>query len=496
MKRTRDRAAARARRRRPRAWQTDADLWHIGQVPETWSVAGCDETHPARRCAVFLVHGIGRQERTVTGGGLRSGFEDALEKILEWQARSLPEGRTSLPETLPAPFVLEGYWADYPDVEATFAEDWARFHEREQEFFRRLWQRHTSSTWRTARWLLGHQLRLLDPRVVREIGWSAWLLYIPLQLIGASALALALFRRPRLVGQVIADVRLYTSPRGAIERAIAQRIDYRVGAAFLRLIGLDWEFRSLPESQRQVACGEPIRFERVTWVAHSLGTVISYNVLSDLFHRAEELEREGDAEQRRGVVRFRASLARFVTLGSPLDKIAFLFGEKTLRPWPRGDRARWLEGGEPRPPGRRRAVARVTGEPPADDEREWWVNFYHVLDPVSEPLDAELVCGDHPPLNLHLRSSLLPGLAHVAYWRDQRFLRFVMARTYGTRYLRDQDYHPWPSGLRTLVATLSYLLWTVVIFGGTAGALWTVWAWGPELLEAVLGGVKRYWEAL
>jgi hypothetical protein len=466
-------------------------------VPETWTVEECDERHPARRCAIFAVHGIGRQERTVTGSGLRSGFEDALEEILDWQKRSLPSGRApASAETLPAPFVLEGYWADYPDLEATFPADWARFHELEREFFRRLWQRHTSSTWRTARWLVAHQLRLLDPRVIPEMGWSAWLLYIPLQVVAASAIGLALFRRPHVVSQVIADVRLYCSPRGAIERAIAQRIDFRLGETFLRLIGLDWDFRPLPDDRRLIACGAAIQFDRVTWVAHSLGTVISYNVLSDLFHRADELEREGDAEQRRGVARFRASLARFVTLGSPLDKIAFLFGETTLRPWPRGDRAAWLEGGEPRPGRDRRAGDRASDEPPPAEDREWWVNFYHVLDPVSEPLDSELLCGGRPPLNLHLRSGLLPGLAHLAYWRDQRCLRFIMARTYGTRYLRDQDYHPWPRGLKMLVAGLSYLLWTVVLLGGFAAAVWVVWTWGPELLRTLLGAIKRYWQGL
>ena len=482
---------------RPRAWQTGADAWHIGQVPEALTVEGHAEPHPARRCAIFAVHGIGRQERTVTGSGLRSGFEDALEQILDWQRRSLPPGRAGAPaEDLPAPFVLEGYWADYPDIEATFPEHWERFHDHERSFFRRLWQRHTSSTWRTARWLLVQQLRLLDPRVVPAMGWTAWLLYIPLQLIAASALGLALFRRPHAVSQVIADVRLYCSPLGAIERAIAQRIDLRVGEAFLRLIGLDWDFRPLSDDRRLIACGAPIRFERVTWVAHSLGTVISYNVLSDLFHRAGELERDGDAEQRRGVERFRASLARFVTLGSPLDKIAFLFGESTLRPWPRGDRATWLEGGEPRPGWDRRARRRAANGPPPADEREWWVNFYHVLDPVSEPLDADLLCDGRPPLNLHLRSGLLPGLAHLAYWRDQRCLRFIMARTYGTRYLRDQDYHLWPRGLKMLVAGLSYLLWTVVLVGGAAAAVWVVVTWGPELLRSALAGVKHYWQGL
>ena len=216
------RTARSAGRRRPRSWDADASVWNIGQVSETWTVAGCEEPHPARRCAIFVVHGIGRQERTVTGSGLRSGLEDAVEEILEWQQSALPaESVAELPAVPPAPFVLEGYWADYPDLEATFPEAWDSFHEREREFFRRLWHRHTSSTWRTARWLLGHQLRLLDPRVAREIGWSSWLLYVPLQVVATSALAMALFRQRRVVGEVIADVRLYCSPRGAIERAIA-----------------------------------------------------------------------------------------------------------------------------------------------------------------------------------------------------------------------------------------------------------------------------------
>jgi hypothetical protein len=119
-----------------------------------------------------------------------------------------------------------------------------------------------------------------------------------------------------------------------IERAIVQRVDKRVGKEFLRMIGLDWDFKPLPVSEMLKSDGKPVVFDRLIWVAHSLGSVISYNVLSDLFQRADDLDRIGTREQKQGVQKFRDALRRFVTIGSPLDKIAFLLGRDALRPWP------------------------------------------------------------------------------------------------------------------------------------------------------------------
>lgn len=163
----------------------------------------------------------------------------------------------------------------------------------------------------------------------------AWLLYLPLQVVSLAALTFALTRHPKLITGFLTDVRLYLEPRGLVEKAIVERIDERISEVFCRMIGLDLNFRRLPSDELIEASGERITFERVVWVAHSLGTVISYKLLSDLLHRAAALEQNGDREQKAGVRRFRKALRRFVTMGSPLDKVAFLFGKRSLRPWPR-----------------------------------------------------------------------------------------------------------------------------------------------------------------
>lgn len=47
------------------------------------------------------------------------------------------------------------------------------------------------------------------------------------------------------------------------------------------MIGLDQEFRHLNDDSDLIqAGGKPVVFNRVVWVAHGLGTVVSYNALS------------------------------------------------------------------------------------------------------------------------------------------------------------------------------------------------------------------------
>ena len=461
--------------RRPRAWDDTAYAWNLARVPPCLQTPEGPVPHPARDCAVFVVHGIGDQAWTATAAQLRSGFEDALEDIGAWQARHPAGEWAPAAEDLPPPFVFDGYWADYDDLAATFPGDWARFTPRERRFFQGLWRRRTG--WLpTYLWFLGQQLRLLHPRNLRQAPWN-YLLYLALQPVALAALTLAALRRPRVLTRVLGDVRLYLAPRGTIEKAVAQGIDRRVGAAFLRLLGLDWDFLPLPTAQRIQASGRPVTFRRVVWVAHSLGTVISYNVLSDLFQRAAHLEAHGNALQRRGVATFRSALRRFVTLGSPLDKAAFLFGEQALRPWPAAPRPALLEGGEDYALGEDGGTRRCS---------EWWINFHSPFDPVSGALEHPLVCGGRPPLNLMSdtrASDLLPGMAHVNYWRDRRrTLRFILGRTYGRAFLRDRLFRPYPPLSRVFTCLLAYVYWAAVL----GALLWGLWTWLPRLPALLL----------
>jgi hypothetical protein len=444
---------------RPRAYEQNTFPWNICRVPQSVEIKCKTILHPGRHCAIFVVHGMGEQQWMETAVALRSGFEDALEAIRAWQRKNLDQHQIHANQ-VPPPFIHEGYWANYADAEKTFPEDWKKFNETERLFFRRLWETRAYSVFRTWGWFLRQQIRLL---FLPHIKLPARLVYLPLQFLSPLVQILALLSSPRIITRILADVRLYAHPQGMSEKAIVQRIDYRVGQEFLRMLGLDWDFRPLPPDQRLLASGKPVEFNRVIWVAHSLGTVISYNVLSDLFHRAAELEKSGDRAQRAGVKKFRTSLRRFVTLGSPLDKFAALFPD-ALRPWPAGDRANLLaDTGDTYTD----SINDQTSHPHVET-KEWWINFYHVLDPVSGALDNQLICGENPPLNFHSdwkSLALVPGLAHSSYWSVSKVLRFILGRTYGKEYLQDEKVKNTSSKKQTWFAVLGYIVWVVLLYG-------------------------------
>lgn len=443
----------RSPKHRPRAFEEDIYPWHLGKVPATIDTVDGSLPHPAWRNAIFVVHGMGTQLIAETAASLRSGFEDSLDEILDWQHRNDKTTPFRDVGEVPPPLIAEGYWADYENLKTTFPEDWKLLEGNKGEFFLRLWRTRILSTSRTFWWFVGQLLRLVNPSVIWRIHPFAWLLYLPLQVVAFTALAAMLIRYPKILSDVLADVRLYVAPKGITERAIVQRIDYRVGAEFLKLIGLGWDFRPLPKPLRKKIGDREMVFERIIWVAHSLGTVISYNVLSDLFHRSEELTRSGDKKQKEGVARFQGALRRFVTMGSPLDKIAFLFGEKTLRPWPVLNRQKIIVGGE---------TPEGSGEQAA---KEWWINFWHVLDPVSGALSNSIICGDRSPMNVHIGFFRLPALAHVAYWKDSTSLRFILSRVYGRKYLEDKGLKLHSAGWLTFLAVFGYLAWAAIIVG-------------------------------
>jgi hypothetical protein len=437
--------------------------WQLGRVPPTIKMAGKEVENPAFKHAIFVVHGMGMQAWTQTAATLHSGFEDALEDIHK-QLTSTPLGA----EETPPPFIQEGFWADYDSLEQSFREDWKRMEVGHKKFFSMVFKKRLLSPVRTFFWFFWQQLKLVNPAIIWRLNFFAWLLYLPLQVVSFTTLAILLLRFPRLLAQVLGDVRLYVAPRGIIERAIVQRIDKRVGAGFLRTIGLDWDFKPLRSREKLKCKGKPIEFDRIVWVAHSLGTVISYNVLSDLFQRASEVEREGTSLQKKGVVKFRSALRRFVTLGSPLDKIAFMFGKDVLRPWPNVPRTSLLEGAET-----------------IDGERDWWINFYHVLDPVSGALSNQLICGAVPPVNYHVGLLKIPGLAHTSYWRDSETLQYLLSRVYGKEALPVPPQKPYSAGALTFIALGGYIIWLGLILG----AVYLIYLWGPSIFTYLLHSV-------
>jgi hypothetical protein len=416
--------------------------WHINLVPDFIELDGKPYPHPARESAIFLVHGIGEQDRMQTAAYLRSGFEDALSKIIRWQVKNNVK-RISDDLYLPPPFIREGYWANYTNIEDTFKEDWDSFGDEDQVYFENIWKIRILSLFRTYRWFLFQQIKLLHPRVIKDVKLWAWLTYWPLQITSLFGLTVALLRFPRIVSGFLADVRLYLQPQGITERAIVERIDF--------------DFRPLRDDDKLIhASGKPLKFKRVIWVAHSLGSVISYNVLSDLFHEALDMEKRKkenadiDEEKVEGLNIFKESLFRFITLGSPLDKVAFLFKDKALRPWPNVPRQSLLPNGE------------------GENRKEWWINFHHLLDPVSGSLESPLICGSEPPINEHIGLfglKYLPGVAHLAYWKDMDTLRFILGRTYGRHVLQDKIPKRKPAFLLGIIAFLFKIFQILLAIG-------------------------------
>ena len=147
-----------------------------------------------------------------------------------------------------------------------------------------------------------------------------------------------------------------------------------------------------------------------------------------------------------------------MTLGSPLDKFAFLF-KSAVRPWPKLPRWKLLKGGD-----------RVKGR----KHPEWWINYYHALDPVSGALGhPHIKGGEHQfanPVNIHLRGPLkIPGAAHVAYWHDVDVLRFILGRTYGARYLPDRDLAKQNPLMLRFYSIFGLVVWAFLIIGSVYG---------------------------
>jgi hypothetical protein len=455
---------------RPFAFEKNSYPWNLRRVPKETTISGRIVPHPGRHCAIFAVHGMGEQEWLDTSVLLRSGFEDALETIRLWQTKNLKKN-ISIKEEVPPPYVCDGFWADYPNPIVSFPEDWETFNEEEKKFFDHLWKKRSYSAIRTISWFLNQQIRILFMPKVKPL---SRLLYLPLQFIIPLVWLLTFLRAPRIITRILADVRVYAHPCGMSEKAIVQRIELRVGQEFLKLLGLDWDFRPLAKNKLVTASGKPFIFNRIIWVSHSLGSIISYNVLSDIFHRAAEVEISGTAVQKKGVERFRKSLRRFVTLGSPLDKFAVLFPE-TMRPWPEPPKNGFLET---------KGDTKVKSSEINAGKYGWWINFYHVLDPVSGSLDHPFICDSYQPLNIHSdwkSMSLIPGLAHSSYWKAVKVLRFLLARTYGKEYLQDENIEFHTSGNQIWYAIIGYFIWALLLYGIPILLIWFYKIIGPWL---------------
>jgi len=156
------------------------------------------------------------------------------------------------------------------------------------------------------------------------------------------------------------------------------------------------------------ANGRGWQYDRVILVGHSLGSLIGYDALNQLIN---EDALEGDRQR----VVSRTSL--LLTLGSPLDKTAFLFarqGKKTSE-------AREALAGSVQP-----MIQSYARRP------RRWVNFYSPHDPVSGALDyyddeKEASARRKWIENRKDSEATVPLLSHIQYWRHPDVLGLLHA---------------------------------------------------------------------
>ncbi len=372
-----------------------------------------DPANPIQNTAIFVVHGMGNQEWAETAAELRSGFETAIEEIASREDPSTVCRNTFLKEHQ-TPFIQEGYWADYTSMKAMFPGIWKLFDKGEKIYFATTVSKELSNLGAIKKWYKEQLGRLPSLKLKNELtGGSsvlACLLYRAIMFPGKILIGFFHHCWKDTFTNVLGDVKNYIEPVGPMQRAFIQRIDYKIGEQFLRLIGLDWDFRPLPSWKCHSCDSKCLIFDRVVWVAHSLGSVISYNTLADITAKAVGILQSADStkEQKAGANRFFSCLVAFVTLGSPLDKVAFLFGSKTIKEWDRTHMPRDFK----------------------------WVNYFHVFDPVSGPLRHRVIVGPdtaQPIINTTMsRFWRIPFCAHTQYWNDTGTLQDILSFVFDT----------------------------------------------------------------
>ena len=425
-------------RARPRAfdYRPDRYQWRIGRAPEKIRQGGKRIKNPFLETAIFVVHGIGNQKDTETAAAMRWGIEDSLGLL------NYPDMDPASDEwTLPAPYVNDGHWAQYDDLE-TFVDDIGgdldHLTARQREFFTEAWRARTRGWFRSWLWMVVQGLKL--------ILWGSWLkkpFYVLLTVLIAVLMFVAGVwpKSRKFLITYVNDARLYMEPQGDIEHEIVQLIDRRVARAFLSTIGKTTDFKKVEPYAGVLIDGQSRSFKRVTWVAHSLGTIISFNVIGDILTRCMQIREAHAAKHNQkstdpcaDVEDIETALSRFVTMGSPLDKICFLYARdkgdtsgcnSVLRKWP-----------EEYLPGHPLDLRQKTGCMPCEEQQDsWWTNVFYGSDPISGPLDTieeflGVEKGESLIQNVSTFGWRLPLASHTGYWSDTGAVSKVIAQAY------------------------------------------------------------------
>lgn len=431
---------------RPRAFDRSRYRyqWRVGRIPTSIIQKRkriCP--NPIKETAIFVVHGIGDQKDTDTAVSMRWGIEDALPlvELGNWDPRGDDQW------ILPAPYINDGHWAQYDDL-TIFKEDIGdelnTLTQRQLEFFKNAWRSRTLGWFRSWFWIVQQ-----GGKLIARCSWYKTPFFLLLTvLVGVIMFAAGVWPASRkFVVTYVNDARLYMEPRGDLEHENVQLIERRVARGYLKTIGLDMDLKELPDCQGILVAGESYRFKRVIWTAHSLGTVISLNVIGDILTRCLKLRTEyGEANNQEiwdkcpVAERVEKSLANFITFGSPIDKVCFLYGstetvvdtngEKThttnsvIRKWPH----EYLPNGK----------LDITKN---SRSGTWWTNVFYGSDPISGPLDTvEEFLGMQKRRMFSKNQTLvhnistfglrLPLASHTSYWKDLGLVSTILSATF------------------------------------------------------------------
>lgn len=405
--------------------------WRWKQIP-----AG-DEL---RNRSIFVVHGIGEQVDNETAVRLRNTVEEVVDDVHRMNG-----------EVTPTPFICDAYWGDYAHFKKLAKKEFKELKGRQRKFFVALWKSRTQGPLKSWWWMARVGTRLIFTRDV-----MMYIALIPSAVLGS----LVLLARPgfrRLFDAYVSDARVYLDPSGPMEKDFARRIDRYVAEQFLRQLGTNWDLDDLDEGKWRLVSGEPHRFTEIVWVAHSLGTVISYNAISEILHRCK-WARENGTGSREVVQRVEWGLHGFVTLGSPLDKIIHLYQDRekvrrlvkqgshdrdaaarenttVLKPWPEeylpeGEWSLWRHKD-------RNAGQFLPLDP--EDRRPFWTNYHDVADPISGALER---FGKAAVVNRHPTGIHLPMKAHLDYMTNRKLVRELVNDTYDGEVVADAQPFP------------------------------------------------------
>jgi len=202
----------------------------------------------------------------------------------------------------------------------------------------------------------------------------------------------------KVIVDLLGDVVIYTT-------ADVRSRNYEIRQKVLR--GAVEELRLLLENNY---------YEQIIVVGHSLGSVIAYDALNRITH---------DMNAKGGISpELAPKIVGLVTFGSPLDKIAFFFQEHTAdEEYVRRQILAHFHGFKSLPlPGDQKPISIENPiQPYLDGAR--WLNFYHLQDPISGPLDAYRV-----DRNICCEKEVQrPDEAHSCYWTCDQMYRDIAA---------------------------------------------------------------------